>query len=1068
MAEYKLRIVVEGIDKASGPLKNIGGALGDIGKIAAGVSLGNFLTGGVQALGGIAKGALDSYANFERLSQSINALTAKQALLSGQAGTMEQALAQTSKQSQELLGWVQKLAIESPFRQDDVAGAFRLSMALGFNTQEAQRLTQAMLNFSTATGQGGETIERVARALGQMRTRGKVSLEEVNQLTEAGVDAMRILREATGLTGAALTEKISKGAVDANMAINAIIADSERLYAGAGAASATSMAGLLSTLEEMQELTSRNFLSGMFEQLQGPLAAVVSVISAPEFQAGISAWGDKLGSWTGDQLTGAADAIERIDKAITPLLDKQAPGWLVALQGAAALGGTEFKIDIKPKVTSIETPDGGLKLDVTATATTLTTKEGGVFSIDTEAQVVSIKVDETAPTVKLTADWKEGAIGSFIAAAQTESEKEQNKILLNAGWEATSLDTLQTALDATQLWAKINPLFVMAETATGVTLWAGQQAAQMAGAIKAKLSEFSWEQYKADWSTALATWQPALTGLQTAGSSAFAAIQGFFATPIYMKGEWESNTGGTLFGQIQAAFAEPIMMVGGWLEGTLNSLWSNVQGWFNARPVNLTVKPAYSGKPGMTPLGADPNQAYPIDVTPPMPETYIDPVTGEVRNRATGDGFFYGGWAVVGEQGPELLNLPRGTKIYNNTDTERMMGGGIPGFAEGTTTIPPSITRLLGAMGLWVPQGTQQGPKTREEALGWKDFTKQGVQAMQTAADRTGAAFENTAKKLGGAFEAVLSSVPGLFDASAVTGDQMRMAELGVPQNFADDYLRRLTDEVVNGVDWEGVDIQDAAARAGIDPNLPANVILELFRNAWNDSSLFANAANLDLINQDAIKAAIEQQQKELQGQANIKALFGITDDNLQSQIDELGAGLASVFGGAAETDAVKGAGAALFDKVAGGMGDQGVANKAVGSMAGAIQDAAGTVENVLALTSTGATHAAKYYEGWGDYMRTAPVVPPGGPPSVGPALPPTGNALGTPSWRGGWTVAGEYGPELVNLPAGSAIYDAPTTRRMRARAAQPVVVNNTFIVNDRLMAEQAASRAVQKLRRGW
>ena len=30
----------------------------------------------------------------------------------------------------------------------------------------------------------------------------------------------------------------------------------------------------------------------------------------------------------------------------------------------------------------------------------------------------------------------------------------------------------------------------------------------------------------------------------------------------------------------------------------------------------------------------------------------------------------------------------------------------------------------------------------------------------------------------------------------------MRMAELGVPQNFADDYLRRLSDEVLNGVDW--------------------------------------------------------------------------------------------------------------------------------------------------------------------------------------------------------------------------------------------------------------------------
>ena len=146
------------------------------------------LAGGIVDIG---RGALQSYADFERLSMSINALAAKEALLTGQASSMQQALAMTSGKSKELLDWIQKLAIESPFRQEDVAGAFRLSMALGFSTSEAQRLTAAMLNFSTATGAGGETMERVARALGQMRTKGKVSLEEINQLTESGVDAMR-------------------------------------------------------------------------------------------------------------------------------------------------------------------------------------------------------------------------------------------------------------------------------------------------------------------------------------------------------------------------------------------------------------------------------------------------------------------------------------------------------------------------------------------------------------------------------------------------------------------------------------------------------------------------------------------------------------------------------------------------------------------------------------------------------------------------------------------------------------------------------------------------------------
>ena len=56
MPNYVLKIVIEGEDRASGPLKSVGGALGEIGKIAAGVSLGNMLSQGVGALAGMAKG----------------------------------------------------------------------------------------------------------------------------------------------------------------------------------------------------------------------------------------------------------------------------------------------------------------------------------------------------------------------------------------------------------------------------------------------------------------------------------------------------------------------------------------------------------------------------------------------------------------------------------------------------------------------------------------------------------------------------------------------------------------------------------------------------------------------------------------------------------------------------------------------------------------------------------------------------------------------------------------------------------------------------------------------------
>ncbi len=147
----------------------------------------------------------------------------------------------------------------------------------------------------------------------------------------------------------------------------------------------------------------------------------------------------------------------------------------------------------------------------------------------------------------------------------------------------------------------------------------------------------------------------------------------------------------------------------------------------------------------------------------------------------------------------------------------------------------------------------------------------------ESAAKKTAAEFEAAAEKAAAAFEGALRRVPGLFDSSSVTGEQMAGAAAGIPQNFADNYLRRLADEVGGGRDWEGIDIRDAAMRAGVDPGLPPELILQQVRGAWDDSSLFAGGRNLDLITQfgglEAIQANIARQEAAASGE---QALLGL------------------------------------------------------------------------------------------------------------------------------------------------------------------------------------------------
>ena len=48
---------------------------------------------------------------------------------------------------------------------------------------------------------------------------------------------------------------------------------------------------------------------------------------------------------------------------------------------------------------------------------------------------------------------------------------------------------------------------------------------------------------------------------------------------------------------------------------------------------------------------------------------------GSVGANATGTSYWRGGYTTVGEHGPELINLPAGSKVHSNSDTQKMLGG---------------------------------------------------------------------------------------------------------------------------------------------------------------------------------------------------------------------------------------------------------------------------------------------------------------------------------------------------------------------------------------------------------
>lgn len=328
-------------------------------------------------------------------------------------------------------------------------------------------------------------------------------------------------------------------------------------------------------------------------------------------------------------------------------------------------------------------------------------------------------------------------------------------------------------------------------------------------------------------------------------------------------------------------------------------------------------------------LGGSAVQGPPAPARGDPEVTFNPPTKIYIPGQASGTADFAGGWTWVGEKGPELLNLPAGSKILSNDASKKMIGH----LADGNFTATPipwnaSAGQAITATPVaWknsedylkkiadaTTDNTRESKRAADVLVLTKKFTATPTPDIHGAFDKLSAAQiasataigkslstasiknEQAAREIAGdfkgtvaEFKSFLQSVPGLFKTSSVTPQQMNLAKLGVPQNFADDWIRRLTDTVVHGVHWDGVDIKDAALRAGLDPSLPAKAILEMVTQKWNDQSLFADKKNLDLINLDAVKQAMAQQAAQKAGAANIMALFGIEPLEAQTQAKAAG-----------------------------------------------------------------------------------------------------------------------------------------------------------------------------------
>ena len=200
------------------------------------------------------------------------------------AGDLEQnqiaftTMLKSADSARSMLGKLSDLAAQSPFElTDTVTGARRL-LAMGTAAKDVIPTLRSISNAVSASAGGAEGLQRVTLAIGQMGAKGKVTGDEMRQLTEAGVNAWKYIADSMHKSVPEIMKLAEKGAIDSKTGIAAILKGFDTEFAGSMEAQSKTFLGQLSMLKDGAARTLAEVGTVLIPSAKSMLAAVQPIL----------------------------------------------------------------------------------------------------------------------------------------------------------------------------------------------------------------------------------------------------------------------------------------------------------------------------------------------------------------------------------------------------------------------------------------------------------------------------------------------------------------------------------------------------------------------------------------------------------------------------------------------------------------------------------------------------------------------------------------------------------------------------------------------------------------------
>lgn len=194
----------------------------------------------------------------------------------------------SAERARAMLQDLSRFAATTPFELPGLIKASQQLLAFGVAGDDVLPMLRSIGDAAAASPDGMEqAVGRITRAIGQMLAKGKITAEEMMQLTEAGVPAWQLLADQMGKSVADVMAEAQRGTLVADQAITTLLAGMDKKYGGMMAKQSQTFGGLWSTMKDNAAAALREIGGPLFDALKNSMAGLGDAMASPDFRAGI-------------------------------------------------------------------------------------------------------------------------------------------------------------------------------------------------------------------------------------------------------------------------------------------------------------------------------------------------------------------------------------------------------------------------------------------------------------------------------------------------------------------------------------------------------------------------------------------------------------------------------------------------------------------------------------------------------------------------------------------------------------------------------------------------------------